>query len=166
MGTIRSHKLVSGALALAGVAATVGALAVATAGAHSIATRDITVNEKTLVFTFTDAPPKMRDHKLSIGDHVLSRQAMFEGKARVGTLFLDCSSLGPTSPIATAWLQCTATYRFKDGEIIVTGTEQPGGHDRAAIVGGTGAYIGAKGEIESREPAKGFDSTDVLHLAA
>ena len=56
--------------------------------------------------------------------------------------------------------QLSGVYRFADGAIFVEaeGTFDDTDVDRGAIVGGTGAYAGARGTLDS-------DKThDVLHL--
>jgi hypothetical protein len=108
-----------------------------------------------------------RSDRLAPGDRVLTRQALFGRDRRArGTLFTDCTNVGRTAEVFKATLQCTSTYRFEDGEIVSAGVVRlaAGPATGFPIVGGSGAYRGARGEITAGPPVKGFDSVDVLNL--
>lgn len=66
-----------------------------------------------------------------------------------------------------ATLQCTATYRFGDGQVVSAGVVRldAARGQRFPIVGGAGAYASGRGEVEAAAPVKGYESVDVLHLA-
>jgi hypothetical protein len=53
-----------------------------------------------------------------------------------------------------------------DGEVVSAGVVRlsDGPATRFPIVGGSGAYRGAQGEITAGAPVKGFDTVNVLHL--
>ena len=57
-------------------------------------------------------------------------------------------------------------HKFKDGQIVTSGVVKFSALDDLSIpiVGGSGAYRGASGEVGSGKPVKGFDSVDVLEL--
>lgn len=151
-------------LAPAAVAALAAAVALPSLGTGQTAGRDITVRERPLAIQTVDAPPRTAGERIGAGDRLVTRQALFsDGGARLGTLFTDCVGVGPTAPFFKATLLCTVTYRFRDGSVVATGAGrlQPG--TRLAIVGGSGAYRSATGEVELTTPI-GEESVDVLHL--
>ena len=56
------------------------------------------------------------------------------------------------------------TYRFADGQVEGAGVASLAPGQRVAITGGTGAYKGASGEVETAPPVRGYDTVDILHL--
>jgi hypothetical protein len=46
-------------------------------------------------------------------------------------------------------LTCSGVYELSDGDIVVAGRLSGGNTDRLAIIGGTGAYAGARGTLSS-----------------
>ena len=84
----------------------------------------------------------------------------------IGHAYLDCVNAGAKADVGTAVLQCTQTYRFRDGQIVTAGVVQFAKVDQlnVAIVGGSGAYRGASGQLVTGAPVKGYDSVDVLQL--
>jgi hypothetical protein len=151
--------------ALAAVAVAAGAIAVpALTSAQSSGGRDITVREKVQSIRFVHQKPTKTDDRLATGDHVLTRQRLFdEGNKAIGTLFTDCVNVGGPAPIFSATLQCTASYRFADGQLVATGLFAVGQVGASTPLVGSGAYQGLQGEVTSGKPGKGFD-VDVLHL--
>ena len=154
-------------LVLAATVAAVASVAVAlpalTAAQTSAEQRTITVQEKVVDIAKDDVAPKSRS-KVSLGDRLITRQALFDAnKKRLGTLFTDCSGVGPTKPIFGATLQCLVTYRFADGQIMAAGTTRLTDGEPIALIGGTGAYAGARGSVRTK-PAKGFDSADEITI--
>jgi hypothetical protein len=65
--------------------------------------------------------------------------------------------------VFAATLQCVASYLFADGQVVLTGVLHVG--TSAPVVGGSGAYRGARGEVTTAKPVNGYD-VDVLHLDA
>ena len=159
----RSTRAVTAA-ALAALAA--GAAIPALTGAQAPGGREITVRDKVRSVKFIHAKASTKGDRLATGDRALTRQALFNTANKpIGTLFTDCVNLGPAAPVFKATLQCTGTYRFRDGQVVAAGlvSFKPGA--QTPIVGGTGAYSLARGEAEAGAPVKGYDSVDVLHLA-
>lgn len=154
-------------IALAAAAGAAALVAVPTIGTgQAPAGRDIVVREKVLAIGMNDVAPTSKKGRLSIGDTVVTRQSLRDvGGARIGTLFTNCAGVGPTAPLLSATLLCTTTYRFGDGQIVAMGVTRlsPGG--RLTIVGGSGAYASARGEVEFAAPMRGDDSQDIIHLA-
>ena len=105
--------------------------------------------------------------EIAHGDRVLTRQALFaEDGSPVGRLFTDCANVGRGAEVFDASLQCVSTYRFEDGEVVSAGVAvlSAARTVRFPIVGGSGAYRGAHGEVTSGNPPKGYQGADVLHL--
>jgi hypothetical protein len=154
-------------------AASVVALAVAVA-VPALTSADtpgqtITVRDKVRAAKIVDVAPKSKskEQRLSLGDRVTTRQALFdESNRRVGTLYTHCVGAGPTAPLFGAVLNCSSTWEFKDGQVVGEGVVRLTGDASVSlpIVGGSGAYRGASGEVTPGRPVKGFDSVDVLHL--
>ena len=156
------------AISIAAVLALSAAVAIpALTSAQTVGAREIAVLEKVRAATFVHAKRSTRGERLRPGDRVLTRQALFaaDGSA-VGMLFTDCANVGRAAEVFKATLQCVSTYRFKDGEVVSAGVAvlSAGGTIRFPIVGGSGAYRGAHGEVTSGKPAKGYQSSDALHL--
>lgn len=158
----RSTRAVAGA-ALTALAA--GAAIPALTGAQAPGGREITVRDKVRSVQFIHARASTKGDRLATGDRVLTRQALFDTANKpIGTLFTDCANLGPRAQVFKATLQCTVTYRFGDGQVVAAGlvSFKPGA--QTPIVGGTGAYRLARGEVEAGAPVKGYESVDVLRL--
>ncbi len=152
------------AAALAALAA--GAAIPALTGAQAPGGREITVREKVRSVKFVRAKASTKGDRLATGDRVVTRQALFDTANKpIGTLFTDCANLGLAAPVFKATLQCTVTYRFRDGQVVAAGQADLKPGARVPIIGGTGAYSLARGEVQARAPVKGYDSVDVLRLA-
>ncbi len=160
--TTPTRAVAGAALAALAVAAAIPALT----GAQTSGAREITLREKVRAVQFVRAKASTKGDRLATGDRVITRQALFDPKnTPIGTLFTDCVNVGPAAAVFKATLQCTVTYRFRDGQVVAAGQAdlKPGG--RVPIIGGTGAYSLARGEVEAGAPVKGYDSADVLRLA-
>ena len=152
--------IVAGALA--------GAVAIpAMSGAQTDAGRQITVRMKvTGGAQFHHGRPSSGD-RLATGDSVIVRLRMASAAgARLGSAHTQCVNVGAGASGAAALLQCTQTYRFADGQVVAAGLVRFSQVDRMQIpiVGGSGAYRGATGQLTAGAPVKGFDSVDVLSL--
>lgn len=153
------------AVALAALAAAV-AFPALESDAQSPGTRDLVLREKVRAIKFVQHKRSTRGDRLARGDRVITQQGLFnESNTQIGSLFTDCVNVGPAARVFKATLQCTATYRLRDGQVVMSGLVRlgvPGA--RAPIVGGSGAYRTARGEVESGASVKGYDSVDILHL--
>ena len=152
--------------------AAAGAVALATvAGVPAITSgqapgdQTITVQEKVQKISIDDvAPPSGKE--LSQGDRVITTQSLSATPGGKGNLYTDCTAVGGTKKLfGGARLLCTVTYVLGDGEIVAAGSFGLGADSDLAIVGGTGAYEGASGTVESAKPAKGFDSADLITIS-
>ncbi len=158
-----SPKIKAGAAAVLAAATTAVALPALTQAQSGEQT--ITAREKVRSATFVHQKRTTKGQRLATGDHVLTRQAIFDaaGKPR-GTLFTDCANVGKAAQLFKATLLCTTTYRFGNGQIVATGVLSLGGKPSLPIVGGTGAYRGVRGVAQAGPAVKGYDSVDVLRF--
>jgi hypothetical protein len=149
------------------VVAVAGAAAIpALTGAQTSGPRDITVLMK---FQGSAEVKQGKGAKMATGDSVLIRLAMFDtNRKRIGSAYTDCTNVGPKARAENAVLQCTQTYKFRDGQIVTSGVAKFTALEdlQIPIVGGSGAYRGASGQLGSGQPVEGFESVDVLHLDA
>jgi hypothetical protein len=149
------------------------AVIVATAGGQTpgVRTIDLTQVPKGASFGFVDNPPKTRftregePRRLSPGDlEVLSIAVADAQGTRVGRLHAYCV-VTRRGVVANHEEECTASYRLRDGTIAVSdvfvGSESSSW--TASIVGGTGAYEGARGTLTSVGNKDG-SHTDTLRL--
>jgi len=162
--TVRPHVLAVAAIAAACAAVAIPAL---TSAQSSGGARDITVREKVPdrnIHT-VDVAPRSKSGKFSAGDRISARQLLFNNQnQRVGTLYTDCVGMGPTASLFKATVLCTAVYRFHDGEITGVGAGLIDAKTLLAITGGTGAYRGAKGEVQAIAPVHGYQTVETLQL--
>jgi len=162
MRLTRTHIVTAGsAVALSSVVA-VPALT----SAQSAPGTTITVQEKVRTVVSDDVAPKSKTGRVSVGDRLITRQSLFgPGKKPTGTLFTECTGVGPTKGFSAATLLCTVTYKFAKGQIVASGVFKLDDNSaRVPIVGGSGAYAGAQGTVRSSRPAKGFDSADIITI--
>ena len=158
--------------AFAGAAAVVAAVAVATAGGQAPAGRTITLTEvgKTGQFGFVDNPPKSKRNKegeprhFSVGDiEAFSSRVKDDQGNFVGGLGAHCVVTRAGTGL-THQDSCVGGFNLKDGTIAlaVAGiVDKP--TTVIAIVGGTGAYNGARGTMTSVQHKNG-DSSDTLEI--
>ncbi len=148
--TRRSILLSLAAVAAAGTAA----VPIAAGGAQS-APRTFVVADSGSTKTFIDdvAPRTTKRGKISIGDRIVATHAVrIDGKA-AGTLH---SAATVTNRKAKTFAHFTAvidlTLHLTNGDLYAVGfVDAAHGGDRYAIVGGTGAYDGARGSAVGTE---------------
>lgn len=97
-------------------------------------------------FKFVDIPPRRRE---SGGDQFLINQRLRNtSNRRVGRAHA-AFAVTPGRPSVS---QGSATFVFGNGQIVVTGIiDERGRTDTLAIVGGSGAYAGARGTLVTTE---------------
>jgi allene oxide cyclase-like protein len=108
-------------------------------------------------FKIIDNAPKARNPRnprLSVGDaYVFSSPLFNEANNRIGTLHVSCAvTRGGRFPRATS--QCHGTYALRDGTLAASAVLRRG-NATIAVVGGTGAYEGARGSIIDRALPRG-----------
>jgi hypothetical protein len=157
-----------GWVAVSGLAALLaGGVLAASGGAQQPGERTFTLTVREGSVSFVDNPPRgtRRRPRISAGDEVVFRQRAFDAaNARVGSVYVHCIAVtGGTETRAT--FHCDGNYVLRDGSISVSaafrGSE--GGNLTIAVTGGTGAYEGARGSINSRETTRN-STQDTVHL--
>ena len=148
------------ALAAIGVAAAVPALSAAQSGP-----RELTVRMKV---TNGAEVRHAKGSKLATGDSLLIRLSMSSPRrrrARHGLHGLHQRRAQGRDRQRDAAVH-PAPDKFDDGQIVTAGLVNFSALDNLAIpiVGGSGAYRGATGQVTSGAPVRGFDSVDVLQL--
>jgi hypothetical protein len=117
-------------------------------------------------FKFIDNAPKARNHRnprLSVGDaYVFSSPLFNEANNRVGFLQVSCV-VSRGGRIARATSQCSGTYVLRDGTLAASAVVRGGQLPTIAVVGGTGAYEGARGSVTDRRLPRGRTEATV-HL--
>jgi hypothetical protein len=152
--------------------ATAVALLLAGGGDAQTKSRTITFFEQEDTFTFVDNPPRSPvanpgspRARLSQGDQGYSTGALRDrrGGKRIGEVYVTSAVMSGTRyPHVTDVTH--AIFTFDDGQIVVAGVADQSRPKsiRGAVVGGTGAYLGASGTFTT-EPGKG-GSRDTLRL--
>ena len=164
----RAKLTLAAGFVLAAITATVAA----TAGGQGTQGRTITLTEvpKGASFGLVDAAPKTKFNKegeprrFSPGDEEIVSIAVADQQGnKVGRFDAYCLITRPGKPAHHEEV-CTGTYRLGDGTISAVGSFV--GNDAntftGAVVGGTGAYEGARGTLTSDPGSHG--TTDTIHL--
>jgi Dirigent-like protein len=153
-----SRRTIAVSLAAAG---TIAAIAAANGSAQAPEGRTLTLYEKTKNSTFTLAQHRPKQQP-RIGDHIVLGLPLYnEAGAKQGVARATCSITGKPSE-GQLPLVCSGVFSLPDGDIAVLGRVVSPGVNRLAVVGGTGAYAGARGTLTSTDSASG--ATDVLEL--
>jgi hypothetical protein len=157
-------KLVTllGAALLAGGATA----AIADAGGRTASTLDLALDGQHAVRTYVDAPPKHRTGAPddSPGDTVILHAPLLDSRGvRVGVIDATfVTTARGTGAKHGGSEQLTGTLRLSGSQIAVFGTV--GAYARTthvAIIGGTGRYAGARGDVTARFTPRAVE----LHLA-
>lgn len=108
--------------------------------APAMAQQKITVIEQATNNSFVDN----NEEGDSVGDLLIFENSIYDAgyKNVIGYDSGSCIRIA----VGEAW-ECTWTTSFEDGEIMVQGSFYDQGDSVLAITGGTGAYIGAVGEL-------------------
>jgi hypothetical protein len=119
-------------------------------------------------FAFVDNAPKSpvrnpesRRFRFSLGDEIVFVNPLLDrrGGSPAGTLYGHATVVGGRT-FANLLLQGQVTLALADGsQIAAAGTFSPGKTARVSIVGGTGAYEGARGTVVSEEVQGGSQDT-------
>jgi hypothetical protein len=141
-------KNVRAVVLLIAVGVVTGVVAAAAAAKDSGVTT-IRLVEKEMAGRFVDNPPLGGDNKPpSIGDvFAFTSELLTRSGKHAGMLHASCTvTLGGQNGVST----CFGTYRLKGGQLqaMTTIAGEPR-TQRIAIVGGTGIYAGARGEVTS-----------------
>jgi hypothetical protein len=156
-------------LIVAALAAAVGAFAVANVFAGSAGERTIRLVERGGTFGFVDNPPtgNSRTKLISAGDFSAGTAKLYDetGK-RAGSLHIVCIATVSGAEVQ-AKFQCNGTVQLADGTLSLSALSERRSDqdvDHISVVGGTGAYRGARGTMTTTPRSSGDTSDDVIHL--
>jgi hypothetical protein len=128
--------------------------------------RTITLNELAKGSKFIHVRNTKTRHRTSmaLGDLVVFTNPIADASGKlVGKLHADCAATVGNRNFLKGVLTCTAVLTLGDGALMVQTNSSPGTATTAgAIVGGTGAYAGARGVFVSKATARGADDTITL----
>jgi hypothetical protein len=156
-------------LLVAALAAAVGAFAVANVFAGSAGERTIRLVERGGTFGFVDNAPtgNERTKLISAGDFSAGTVKLYDksGK-RAGSLHVVCVATVSGQEVH-AKFQCNGTVQLADGTLALSALNERRADqdvDHIAVVGGTGAYRGARGNLVATSRPSGNVSDDVIRL--
>jgi hypothetical protein len=126
--------------------------------------------DKGSLFNFVDNPPHSRQRRdappsVTLGDQLVFTSRLLDSAGnRAGRSEVVCSGVEPGRSLeAGAVFLCSAVMHLVDGDLFVTARFSPTSGPsttRGSITGGTGAYLGARGEFTS----VGEPSTDTFNI--
>jgi hypothetical protein len=161
--SVTTHSRRLAAVAAVGACAAVGVVLVADAGGAQQpgATYTITYDTARVANMLDVAPKGLPRGRVSLGDQVVLSGRIRRDGAVSGTIELVWT-VGNARPvrIERASGMLSGVYHLADGDMYVqaSGTFDDADEDHGAVVGGTGAYAGARGTLDSTK------SQDVVHL--
>ena len=143
------------------IVAVASLVALTSAGAQRPEERTITLIARDVSFHIVDNPPRQgRKAPPLAGDAAVFQQHLFtRANRRAGTFGAQCVA---TSGGARGRFLCTGVYALAGGTLMVQALVLSEENVETAIVGGTGAYAGARGHVTSRPTRDGH--IDTLHL--
>jgi len=153
----RSVAVATAALAVAGA----GTALVADSGRAQDAGTTYTITYGKSEGALNDLAPKgIGRGRASVGDQFFITNAIRRNDGVRGRLQANYIVGQKQVRLVNSRGHLSGVYRFPDGAIFVEaeGTYDDSDVDRGAIVGGTGAYVGARGTLDSDK------TRDVLHL--
>jgi hypothetical protein len=164
----RLHVLLIAALAMT----VVGVVAVTAGQAGSPGERTIRLVEKGGSFTFVDNAPTGNAHTMLISAGDFSAGAVpldNESGKQVGSLQIVCVATVSGKEVR-ARFQCNGTLKLTDGTLAISALQARHADQdvtHISVVGGTGAYEGARGSIvQTPRPSAGNTTDDAIHLLA
>ena len=156
-------------LAAVVAASAVGVAAAATSYASPSDGRTIRLVERGGSSTIVDNAPRgnPRTQLLSAGDFWAGTMNLYaDSGERAGSLHVVCTAT-VSGPESHTRFQCQGTVRLADGTLALAALieRHPDKDiDHISVVGGTGAYEGARGTMTSTPRSSGNVTDDVIHL--
>ena len=151
--------------AVAAILAVAAFAAFLASGSSAAAGKTLQFRDAQLSFTLDPQGDPNVGSRLILTKALYNRAPQFgRGKgARVGSVEVVCTV------VSEARAQCTVTAHVPNGEIVAMGamslSDKGLSSNRFAIVGGAGAYSGARGEVDSRDVSS-TSSLVTLHIAS
>jgi hypothetical protein len=121
-------------------------------------------------FDYIDNPPKNPPHKapkFSVGDQFVIGNPLKDSQGADGDLRAVCTTTKPapasnSTNINTTHPICVGGFTLRDGTIFVDVADAGAKGTHGAITGGTGAYAGARGTLDSVNTKTGANDTITL----
>jgi hypothetical protein len=157
-------------LAVLGAAAVAAAAVAAPVLAQSGGGQTITFHElnKGSRFAYTDNPPRNAHNKrpvFSVGDQITLANPVADDSGSLGELRAVCTftkKAPATDNVNPGHPFCSGAFVLKSGTLFVDTADAGGKTTHGAVVGGTGAYVGARGTFTSTSTKSG--ANDVVTL--
>jgi hypothetical protein len=157
------------ALAAAGLTAAAVAtpvLAQSSGGGQTLTFREV---DKGSRFMYIDNPPRNKGHRrpvFSVGDQFVLGNPLADASGKIGELRATCT-LTKKAPASERGVNqghpfCTGAFVLKAGTLFVETVDSGAKSTNGAVVGGTGAYVGARGTFTSTNTKTG--ANDVVNL--
>jgi len=159
------------ALAAAGVTSVAVAAPVVAQSANSGRTIRFHEINKGSRFAYIDNPPRNSKHSrpvFSAGDQIVIGTTLANASGKIGELRATCT-MTKTAPaprgnsINAGHPYCAGAFVTKKGTLFAQAVDAGAKTTRGAIVGGTGAYVGAQGTFTSTATKTG--NNDVVKLS-
>jgi hypothetical protein len=111
------------------------------------------------------ADPGSQRFRLSAGDELVVRTPMLgrKGGKRLGTLYAHATIVAGHR-FQDAVLLVRGVFKLADGQIAFTGVIKDQRLNTEAVIGGTGAYEGARGSVTTTDVDDGAGAQDEIHL--
>jgi hypothetical protein len=154
------------AILVLAAAAAAGVVVAASSGQTSSVGKTIALYSKargdTIATAFVDLPPKAtkKNPNLVTPGDIIFQTVRLHGKsgAVIGKEYDELTFVTPSNDSSSVDL-VRSTFVFADGTIYSVGRHAPGSNYPDAVIGGTGAYAGARGTLTSAGPDE-----DLIHL--
>ena len=137
------------------------------AAAHADTTLTFKEVDKGSTFAFIDNPPKAKgkSHRPSAGDaFVISTPLSDNAGKHIGRLQAQCTITKPGKTDSTTAAICFGAFTFKNGvlDVMVSMSNLNSKTTAGGVLGGTGAYAGARGTFVAKQTKSGNDDTVTL----
>jgi len=154
-------------VAVAAAVASVAAIAtplIAHAGVEGGQTLTFKELDRGSRFDYIDNAPKDRPHakpRFSVGDEIVIGNPLKDDKGSAGELRATCTATKPALANDTGFGDarpfCTGAFVLRDGTAFIETVDAGGKVTKGAVVGGTGAYLGAHGTFQATTTKTGAD---------
>ncbi|MGZ4277215.1 MAG: hypothetical protein ACXVFK_10940 [Solirubrobacteraceae bacterium] len=161
-----SRIIVFAAAGIAAIGVAAPVLAQSNGGGQTITFRELNKGSR---FKYIDNPPKNPAHRrptFSVGDEFVLANPLADDSGKIGELRATCTitkkAPGNDAGLGLGHPFCTGAFLLKGGTLFVETVDAGGKVTSGGVVGGTGAYVGARGTFTSTTTKTGAD--DTVHL--